>query len=339
MNFFHRNYARQARCAVLTPVRTSNDAALALFPGTAGALSAALRAATAGVPRLAFLTFALTGCTIGDGRYPRPRDLTPTTLVDRLRILAIVAEPPEVAPGTPVTFSALVADPDNDLPFKAWLACPPDQPDGCTAGLAEISPDASPEELAALGVIGLEPGFPPAYTPDAALLDGLDENARREGVYVSIQLAAFPASVLAEDPEDLDFNAVEVAFKRLVVSEASTPNHNPTLGAFTVDGVEVPVDATLELDVGEPYEIGVVIPDEAIETYEYLTSEGAIEERTEEPYVDWYCTVGGLGEAYTLHPFTQADFAPEEPGDATCWAVARDRRGGMAFQEQHFTIR
>lgn len=289
------------------------------------------------------LAFAilLSGCVIGDARYARPRDLTPTTLVDRLRTLAIVAEPPEVAPGEPVTFTALVADPNNDLPFKAWLACPPDQSGGagCFVDLSQISPDATPDELAALGVIGFEPGFAPTYTPDAALLDGLDDTARREGVNVTIQLAAFPAAMMVEDPEDIDYNEVEVAYKRLVVSEASTPNHNPSFVAFTVDGVPVPDDTPVELDVGEPYEIGVVIPDEAIETYEYLNTEGTVEDRTEEPYVDWYCTVGGLGEAYTLHPFTQADFAPEEAGDATCWAVARDRRGGMAFRAQHFTIR
>ncbi len=310
--------------------------------GPEGRVRCALTAPAArpsGALPLAFLLLA--GCVIGDNKYARPRDLTPTTFVERLRILAIVAEPPEVAPGTPVTFTALVADPQNDLPFKAWLACPPDQSggSGCFVDLSQISPDATPEELAALGVIGFEPGFAPTYTPDASLLDGLDDTARREGINVTVELAAFPAALMVQDPAEVDFNAVEVAYKRLVVSDASTPNHNPSFTEFTVDGMTVPDDAVVELDVGEYYEIGVVIPDDAIETYEYLNSEGVTEERTEEPYVDWYCTVPGLGEAYTLHPFTQADFVPEQAGDATCWAIARDRRGGLAFRAQHFTIR
>lgn len=293
-------------------------------------------------PTFPLLLLGLSGCVIGSDKYPRPRDLASVTIVDNLRLLAVVADPPEARPGEQVSFSALIADPNGENPLVAWLACPPDEAGslGCAVDLSAISPDATPDELAALGVIGFEPGLPPTYVPDATLLDALDPAAREEGIQITIEVAAFPAAILAANPDEIDFADVETGYKRLIVSEALTPNHNPVIDGFTVDGVPVPDGATAELDPDQLYELGITIPDAAIEAYEYTNSAGIAEERTEEPYADWYCTGGNVKEFNTLYPYTQSDYITStEPGDVTCWIVVRDRRGGMAWRMQKLVVR
>lgn len=304
---------------------------------------------------IALVCALATSCVIGNDKYPRPRDLSPTWLVDRTRVLSVVAEPPEIRPGERATFSALLATPDADQPedgglSKLWLACPVDDAGngfGCVVDFDSLDiEELGPEELAELGFIGFEPGLPPAYTAPADLLDDLDEEERVEGSYVNVQLTALPDELLAgtgtsSDAPELDFNEVEVAYKRLVVSEAITPNRNPGIRTFTVDGVEVPPGAVIEVDAEQPYELGVRLPDGAREAYVFVNSDGEEEQRIEEPYVAWYSTGGEVAEEVTLYPYLDATWnAPAESGATGTWyAVLRDRRGGQAFWIQRYVVR
>ncbi len=289
--------------------------------------------------------FLLTaGCVIGSGKYPRPRDLPTSTLVDRLRVLAVRSDPPEIRPGDTATFSALVVDPTGTIPTVVWAACPPDQSSGfgCAVDLGGFDPATA--DLATLqeaGIIGIQPGFEPAYTAPQGLLDTLAEDERAEGVNVTVQVAAFPPEAFQDADAELDFNAVEVAYKRLVVSEAETPNQNPDVGGFTVDGGQVAPSEPPEIDAGSRFTLGILLPDASVESYRFETAEGTAEERVEEPYVAWYCDGGTVLEPYTLYPYLEADIlAPEDAASTlTCWAVVRDRRGGMAWASQTFTIR
>lgn len=284
----------------------------------------------------------LSGCIVGDGKYKRPYELDVASEVDRVRILAVQAEPPEARPGEIVRFTALVPDPQDEVDILLWLACPPSDAGGygCSADLGALGGEPTPEELREAGVIGIEPGLPPEYVPPVDLLDGLDERGRREGLNVTVQLAAFPQEAITDTAGSDFFNEVEVGYKRLVVSEAPTPNHNPVITGFDVDALPIPDGIAAEVDAGQQYDLGITIALETVETYEYLNSDGVIESRTEEPYATWYCTDGQLLESVTLHPHTQATWlAPDEPGAVTCWAVVRDRRGGIAWRELPLTIR
>src|SRR5690606_33453129 len=53
--------------------------------------------------------------------------LHPASLVDKLRVLAIKAEPPEAAPGQMVSLTALVADPLESIRNTGhlWVMCDP----------------------------------------------------------------------------------------------------------------------------------------------------------------------------------------------------------------------
>ena len=52
------------------------------------------------------------------------------TLVDQLRVMAVVAEPPEVAPGASATLTAYIADPNDEAPTSMMWTCT-DLGDGC----------------------------------------------------------------------------------------------------------------------------------------------------------------------------------------------------------------
>jgi hypothetical protein len=284
----------------------------------------------------------LSGCVIGGDRYLRPRDLAPASLVDRPRILAIAAEPPEARPGTFVSISALLARPLDDATdyVQIWLACPIDESGGfgCETDLSTLDPD-DPAALLEAGVIGFEPGLPPSYVVPEDFLDDLPEEDRAEGAYVLLQTTAFPADGL-EDPAGIDLTEAEIAYKRLVVSLAQTPNHNPVLGQWRVEGAPVPIDGIVHLQRRSYYDLAVEIVDTSIEIYLFRNSDGELEERVEEPYVAWFTTGGELQEEVTLFPYVDATWlSPSRSGAAGEWfAVVRDRRGGMSWRSQRWIV-
>ncbi len=306
-------------------------------------------------PRLALIALlaaTVSGCPIGNDRFPKPAELSPAWRIDGLRVLAVRAEPPEARPGERVTFEALITDPDAVSGGAVWIACPPGDDDGVGFGCG-LEGDLDFAGGASEGIIGFQPGLDPSYTPPADLLDSLDEEDRDEGVYQLIQLAVLPQALIDEGfgdggfGGDLDFNEVEVAYKRLVVSEAATPNHNPEIGGFSVDGWTVADGAVIEVDPGERYEIGLSLPASSIERYVFERDDGTIEYRREEPYVTWYTDQGTMRESATLFPFLDATWeapsqeAVDEDGvtGGTWWAVVRDRRGGMTWIARPWRIR
>ncbi len=207
--------------------------------------------------------------------------------------------------------------------------------------------DLSPEELEALGFIGFEPGLPPSYSAPPELLDVLDEDARLEGLSVLVQLTAFPIDDLgglgtATGTEALDFSLIEAGYKRLVVSEASTPNHNPQLTGLTIDRLAVPADVqTVRVEPNQLYELGILLGDElGRELYEFRNSEGIVEERIEEPYASWFSSGGEVVEPITLWPYMESTWlSPDEEGaEGTWYVVVRDRRGGMSWWIQDWQV-
>jgi hypothetical protein len=292
----------------------------------------------------------LAGCVINPDKWPRPRELSQPWLVDRTRVLAVRADPPEAYPNSRVTFEALVGRDQDDTEDLAqvWVACASEGDGsgfGCITDPSALELDSAtpPPDTEDLEIIGTVPGDPPEYTTPTDLLVGLDEQQAREGLYVLIQVALLPAQALEDTGllPQLGIDDVELAFKRLVVSLATTPNHNPTIASFTVDGFTMPAGAPVLVDAGEPYALGVTLPDGTREVYDYLTTEGVVEQRVEEPYATFLTTSGTIEGWITLWPYMSATFvAPEESGATGKWfVILRDRRGGMGWWVQDWEVR
>lgn len=273
-------------------------------------------------------------------------ELSQSWQIDRLRVLAVAAEPAEPRPGDVVSFTSLVVSPVEPVGMVTWFACLPDASNsyGCTGDTDALSAlegvdieNLTPEEQAALykelvaaGLIGVEPFFSPVWTVPTDALDGLDEAERAEGLSALVSVTAIPAG------ESVDESDVELAYKRVPVSEAVTPNHNPGVVGWTVDGASVAAGERVTVARGDTAELTLVLADDARETYQFTDDDGAVDERVEEPYLTWYTQAGEFDQTATLDPdFTVEWTAPTEPAtpDFSVWAVVRDRRGGMGWAE------
>lgn len=302
------------------------------------------RLALAGLPMVAM---SATGCGA--------TGLAQSWQLDRIRILGVRATPAEPQPGERVQFESLVYTPaQTALGGVLWFACLPAGADdfGCDLdpSIAELFSgdleDLTPEEQAALyqqaveaGFVGFEPLLPPTWVAPADALDGLDAAAQLEGVSAIVNLTAFPEG---DDPSSGD---VEIAYKRLPISLAETPNHNPDVLGFEVfsdpvyeDGTFVrgtPVtltDGLLEARRGAEYQLVPVLADDAIEPYRFTAGDGTVDERTEAPFITWYTEGGAFLQEFSLHPYMSTTWtAPDAAFEGVVVGVVRDRRGGMGW--------
>jgi hypothetical protein len=264
------------------------------------------------------------------GCYKQP-ELSESWQLDRLRILAVAAEPAEPQPGEDVDFSALLWSPDTTTPTTIWFACLPDSADefGCEidpdllSELESLDPDTlTPDEIAALyeqaqaaGLIGVTPSLDPTWTAPADALDGLDDVAAQEGVSALITIQAVPPD--AESADD-----VELAYKRVPISLAETPNHNPVFDGWSVAGEELADGATASVAAGQTVSITASLSADS----------------TEEPYYTWYADDGEFDYTTSLWPNTTVRYTAPESGDgAQIIVTVRDRRGGMAWATLNLT--
>jgi hypothetical protein len=265
------------------------------------------------------LTFSLIACA--------GQELAQAWQVDRLRVLAVAAEPAEPKPGETVAFSALVVSPEVDVSAVIWTACS----EAASSDYGCLSDTDSVE------IIGYQPGLEPSWAVSEAFLDGLTGDEKLEGTNGLITVTAVPEGV---DLEELDTGSLameaEIAYKRVPVSEAVTPNHNPGLLGILVDGIAVPAGVRSVVTAGATYQLSANLADDAVETYTYRTSEGVDETREEEPLFNYYLQEGMFEQDYALWPYTAVEWtAPASPerADQSLWLVVRDRRGGMAWAE------
>jgi len=296
----------------------------------------------------------LTGCNY--------EAMAPSWLIDRTRILGVQAEVngepglAEPRPGDRVSFRSLTAHPDYDDFAVTWMGCLPDEASnfGCEVDIEAVNAlfDVDTEELTAqellellaqaqeLGFLGFEPYFTPALQVPDDVLNGLTEEERLEGLNYFLTLSAFPmeedesGELVEVDGLADDDGLVELAYKRMPVSEASTPNHNPELASFEVDGIDIAADQLLHVSAGQTYTLDPILGETAIEEYRYVTSDGAEETRIEEPYFTFYATGGTFDYNFSLYPYSAVDWTA--PDDAVgephrVWVVVRDRRGGMGW--------
>jgi hypothetical protein len=190
-------------------------------------------------------------------------DLPAANFIDKLRVLAVQAEPPEVTPGQSTALDVLAVEPlvqqlDGAAPSALsylWLACniPPGASEQLPCGLSlgqrvtgALPPDCRSEPGASLCVIGTDRTG--SYVPAASQL-----NTNGTGqVLLTVVVADTPEGAIGcltgaanNNAQPTNPDHCVLSLKRLAVSDpnrrlsdgssAPPPNRNPALNDFTLD--------------------------------------------------------------------------------------------------------
>ncbi|MEY4581055.1 MAG: hypothetical protein RL701_5758 [Pseudomonadota bacterium] len=310
--------------------------------------------------RIARLSFAALVCAAG-ACYETPKFL-PESLIDRPRVLSIVAEPPEISVGDTVNMSALVVGAESVS--IAWRTCGLFSSGMRGNQYGENSGDQGCSERAPVIGTGLNPTLAPA--DGAAFLSDEDATAAALGaVLPADQVAAIARDVgiaLTIDARiDVDGKQLR-ALKRVLLRMTDKPHHNPPLPRFyfgnrLLIGVgaqsefrcvpaEDPVDQPLRVTPSQHIELKPVIDDPMasgdesgsaeqaqvewwIEPYRVVDARGVLSDREERAFYSWFATAGEFDRATTRSPARDNSWdAPDKPGCVRLWLAVRDGHGG-----------
>lgn len=299
---------------------------------------------------------ALSAAACGSGEAAR----TPT-LVDRLRVLAVVADPPEIAPLEQASLRVLAIDPERRELGYLFLACDPQlDPDPeapvftpCEQAANLEDADAARRLFEQGGVrllsfdlaSGVADYGPPRDDRDQPidLFQGLPRSdpRRRIGVSVMVLVLVAPLEDLQQaflDPDAADLSTTDtaIALKRITVSENSTSNRNPKIVGIAMGGERFSERSAFGFPAGVDVALGVEVSPDSLEHYVRFLPDGRSEERDEAITVSWYSTAGRFGRRRTTAGEANRFRAPDENGPppkpadgrVTLWMVARDGRGG-----------
>jgi hypothetical protein len=266
-------------------------------------------------------------------------------------VLAIVAEPPEVAPGEPVEVSLLLAGPGTADARVSWRACGGffsdiggggrqygDEEDGGCGGDLSV-PLGEGRRVTVPGLLGqqLFSSLELASASFGAVLP--EEIVQRLRTEVGIP-------VLVEATVELEDGGIERAVKRVIVTGADRFHGNPPAPVFEVEDVVIEADPEQRFECrradGEPLQLEPrasveMIPvfegdsEPWIEPYAVITASGRVEERMERAFYSWFVTGGELAEDVTEAPLRNQVW--DLPGEAGChrlWVVMRDGHGGTS---------
>lgn len=295
-------------------------------------------------------------------------DLPSATLVDTPRILAMVAQPPEAAPGEDVWFAALLVNGDgsplvhgvNGVEIE-WTICVGlgsllDESGFFTAPGDESCVDFTgqpTDPLVLEGVDDLPEGFVQldgAVTGqlgqqlEAILAVGQDPelSALIEGVLlVGIPLEV-EIRVSVPQPDGETF--VMRGFKRVGLTTRDDRTTNPPPPRFRVGerwysgrDLDTPFRCVPEAEAASVAagEDVALRPDEDddfwIETYPVFNLNGDVQINDESSFYSFFSTAGEFDEEITQRPFRDAGWtAPEEPGRTPHWIVVRDGHLGTS---------
>jgi hypothetical protein len=280
-------------------------------------------------------------------------DLKSPSKVEEFRVLAVSADPPEIAPGEGTRLEVLWADPDGegrDVSF-AWVGC---------AGL--LRPPAGLESCLMLmpPVVSLaEEGGDmldiPATPPD--LLSYAQEGTNYMKATFIILMCAGGELPAADEYESIgqvddlstlcDGGEGIAVYKTVTVSNnTENPERNPKIESLTLDGEPLlPLDqdgigtaqCAKKDGCGAAIKLAVTLTDDSFQTYE-VEEDGESATVDEGLYVSWFVTDGDV-DAPTSASTTDSPLGPYETvwkpkheGTFTLYVAAHDFRGGASFE-------
>ncbi len=274
-------------------------------------------------------------------------NLPAQSFIDKLRVLAIQAEPATVAPRQSTTLQTLTIGATSYL----WLACRTDP--GATSttpcGFTELGRRALPAPCGAtvdgtLCTLGHDATA--SVTPTAALLDAGELLVTY--VAADSDAAACYLGTLAHGGLPTDPDHCVIAYKRVGVSTAT--NRNPSLASFSftlADGAAEPLDGTAE----------VAIPTKSATLHATRSDDASeiVDGHYEALSLSWFTDGGAIdGGRSTFDPdgcTTQSACATQvpvveattkwktkAPGTVHFWAVLRDDRGGVGWRSGSLSV-
>jgi hypothetical protein len=295
----------------------------------------------------------------------------PPSLMVGARILAIRAVPPDAAPGTDISYDALVVDAGGRVanPSLGWALClephPPaesnivssacfDPPDDATGSTFTAPISSGDDDACSLfGPItpNPKPGQPATRPADADVTGGYYQPVRMTW------------------HEDDGSQQVAFSLERIVCRLANAasdiagkfamdyvPNVNPTLGGLTLDpdGAATPLYTAGQtappppatVAAGQTVALEAAWPDGTAEPFlVYDVASRTLVTQTESLRLAWFVTGGELqfdatGRSETeVETFTRNNWtAPTTPGPVHLWTVLRDSRGGIDFAEAEIDV-
>jgi hypothetical protein len=285
---------------------------------------------------LSLLALPLSGCT---------PTFDPITLVDKLRLLAVIADTPALGGGESTTLTAVTWTPDGSAPHISWAACLTPPPPATGSGInQDCYYDDRGAVLQPLGEGAAVTVTMPAISDPLAF--GLPDETN--GIYLPVRL------VLTAGDERL------VAFRRIRYFagpplDPNARNNNPRVTEVTaVPDKDAPMDQ--ETPVSDRREDNAVHAGDEL----HLRARAA----DEEPYViydgnplttpprpvneilriGWYATAGKLEETITGNDkpdnkWTFDKHVPAAGTDIELWIVVQDDRGGAGYVQKHFVMR
>lgn len=258
-------------------------------------------------------------CSVGCGV-----NIAPPYLIDDLRIIAVVAEPPQVRPGSPSALTAVIANPrpTERRVQTGWSYCPrrnESQNDiRCSDDAVSLASPTPEEPLPGVLLSRSEHGF------DAGDAADLPTMTLEAGFWEHVRIHAYNDDAQTE------------AIKRLVVTASEQwTNNNPELV-----GLRLSVDGTVHkppyrLTAGDEVLLQPEYGSGTFEPYQVPTLDGSWESRHEGAVFTWQVTGGLLdrwvtlgGDEWVRWTLPQADEV--SGGRAQVFVVLRDGRGGVA---------
>jgi len=282
----------------------------------------------------------------------------PGTYVGGMRVLAIRADPPELAPGAVARLSSVVVAPSAAQKTLIWLAC---DPDPSQLDQSECAKYATLEEAADLGDVsslpeGVKPlgfGTEAVYQAPANLFAQVasDDPRRTRGVLTVVLMMAV-AAPLPATPEELQALMEKVrsgeipsllSIKRIRISEESVHNENPVLESVRL-GDEVLTGSGARPTKVRPGQLYTLVGNAAegsAERFQQLDPFGNLVEKDEPLLVSWFSTAGLFSVTRTPAGDDSQRFIVPQPfdeppagGRVTLYAVLRDGRGGVDWLQR-----
>lgn len=290
----------------------------------------------------------------------------PFNELDKLRVLAVQAEPPALGPGEVAQLEALVFEPDGDPISYRWSWCPFST--GSLTGYECLVDEDQVREMideVAPGFGALFPGFELGTAPTASLVyPGTPELlAQFCAMTTAAEIPAF-ADLPACD-EQLTFTIrLEVtaggesvtAVKELPVyfDAARADNENPTIGEVTASREGEPAipllpDEPSALVAGRRYRLDVTVPAAAAQTFVPPADDADPTPAPEREYLfmSWFVTGGDTENTRTTFIDDEISLAelgrnswrtPDDAASARLYLVLQDERGGVSWTERELAL-